>query len=48
MSCATSSGYRCHYGGQPPLANLAIVAQTANKLPAVEKVSTSSFGQELI
>jgi len=39
MSCAISS---C-----PPLANLANFAQTANKLSAVEEVSTSSFGQDL-
>lgn len=47
MSCATSSGYRCCYGGRPLLANLASFAQTGNKLSAVEEVSTSSFGQDL-
>jgi hypothetical protein len=46
MSCAKSSGYLCRYGGCPPLAILASFAQTANKLPAVEEVSTSSFGPQ--
>ena len=46
MSCANSSGYLCRYGGCPPLATLASFAQTANKLPALEEVSTSSFGPQ--